>query len=193
MDKERIARIWEQLLQEIGETPDRSGLRDTPKRVAQMYAEIFRGYDPEEKPVIATFPNGEDGITYNQMIIDEGIFSSFCEHHCLPFSGRYWFSYIPGSRILGLSKIAHTINYRAARLQIQERLVKDIISDLWNALHEGTPPKGMALVMKANHLCKQLRGVRTQGEMTTIELRGIFKDDPKTRMEFFAFVGGHHG
>lgn len=191
LNKPKIAELWAELLKEIGENRSRPGLEGTPLRIASMYEEIFRGYDQNSKPKITTFPNGEDGIIYNQMIIDQGTFHSFCEHHGLPFFGKYWFSYIPQpqGKIIGLSKVAHLVHFHSAKLQIQERLVKDIIDDLWKALsHDRVEPKGMALVLKAKHLCKSMRGVKQEGEMITIELRGLFKEDQKTRQEFFSFV-----
>ena len=156
----KIAELWTDLLREIGENPDRPGLQGTPLRIASMYEELFRGYDASCIPKITTFPNGEDGIIYNQMIIDQGTFNSFCEHHGLPFFGYYWFSYIPHAqgKIIGLSKVAHLVHFNSAKLQIQERLVKDITDDLWKALiRESCEPKGMALVLKARHLCKSMR------------------------------------
>ena len=187
----KIQNLWYQLLNELGDNAERSGLQQTPRRIAEMYEELFRGYHSENKPDITTFPNGDGDIIYNQMIIDEGTFHSFCEHHFLPFFGKYWFSYIPHQQgqIIGLSKVAQLIHFHAARLQIQERLVKDIIDDLWKALSNNTPaPKGMALVLKAKHLCKSMRGIKQEGEMTTIELRGLFQEEAKTRLEFFNFV-----
>src|SRR3989338_8179729 len=191
LNKSKIAELWTTLLKEVGENPARSGLQGTPLRIASMYEEIFRGYDEMCKPIITTFPNGEDGIIYNQMIIDQGTFHSFCEHHGLPFFCHYWFSYIPHGqgKIIGLSKVAHLVHFHSAKLQIQERLVKDIIDDLWKALaQESNEPKGMALVLKARHLCKSMRGVKQDGEMITIELRGLFKEEQKTRQEFFSFL-----
>lgn len=197
LNKDKITELWRELLKEIGENPARPGLQGTPLRIASMYEEIFRGYDTNCKPKITTFPNGEDGIIYNQMIIDQGTFHSFCEHHGLPFFGHYWFSYIPHAqgKIIGLSKVAHVVHFHSAKLQIQERLVKDVIDELWNALAQvEAEPKGMALVLKARHLCKSMRGVKQDGEMITIELRGLFKEDQKTRQEFFSFVQeGRHG
>ena len=193
LNKSKIAELWTTLLKEVGENPARPGLQGTPLRIASMYEELFRGYDEMCKPKITTFLNGEDGIIYNQMIIDQGTFHSFCEHHGLPFFGDYWFSYIPHGqgKIIGLSKVAHLVHFHSAKLQIQERLVKDIIDDLWKALaQESNEPKGMALVLKARHLCKSMRGVKQDGEMITIELRGLFKEDQKTRQEFFSFVQG---
>lgn len=189
-----IKELWTKLLEILGENPSREGLKDTPSRVAAMYNELFCGYDIKLKPKITVFPNGADNVTYNQLIIDEGTFCSFCEHHCLPFFGKYWFSYLPNKdgSILGLSKVARVIHFHSAKLQVQERLVKEVIDDLWFAISKsGVEPKGMALVLKAKHLCKCIRGVRQDGEMTTIELRGKLKEDPKTRQEFFSFV--HNG
>ncbi len=117
------------LLEFVGEDPDRVGLQETPDRIVRMFKEMFRGYDPEQKPVITTFPNGQDGIVYDNMIVDHGNFYSVCEHHCRTFFGEYWFAYIPNNygRILGLSKIARVVDYCAARMQVQERLVHDVV------------------------------------------------------------------
>lgn len=178
------------ILQFIGEDPSRPGLIDTPKRVVKMYAEIFRGYDLKQKPKPALFKNGEDGIQYNQMIIDEGNFYSHCEHHMVPFFGKYYFAYIPSptGNIIGLSKVARLIDFHAAKLQIQERLVQDIITDIWQALctDGAEPPIGMGLVMVGEHLCKTMRGVKKQGKMTTIELKGVFLDNPGVKSEFLS-------
>ena len=121
-----------ELLEYIGENPDRTGLRDTPDRMLRMFREIFRGYDPAQKPEITTFPNGQDGIVYDNMVVDSGTFYSVCEHHCRTFFGEYWFAYLPNpkGRILGLSKIARAVDYCAARLQVQERLVHDVVEML---------------------------------------------------------------
>ncbi|MBU1519072.1 GTP cyclohydrolase I [Patescibacteria group bacterium] len=137
-EKEKVVR---NILKLIGENPYRAGLKDTPKRVVQMWKEIFRGYDPKLKPKLRTFLNGENGVAYNQMIVDSGYFFSYCEHHMVPFFGQYYFSYIPDKKIIGLSKIARVIDYYSARLQIQERLVKDAVDELEKALK----PKGIGL------------------------------------------------
>ena len=177
--------------EKIGENPNRPGLLDTPRRVVKMWKEIFRGYDPEQKPKVTTFMNGEDNLTYDQMVIDEGDFYSHCEHHMVPFFGKYWFSYIPHpkGKILGLSKVARVVDYYSSKLQIQERLVQDIVNHLWEALCEGVehPPLGMALVMQGEHLCKTMRGVKKKGKMTSSELRGKFKENV-VRMEFLKFI-----
>ena len=177
-------------LEYIGEDPTRDGLIDTPKRIRRMWGEIFRGYDPEQKPQITVFDNGKDGITYNYMVVDSGTFNSMCEHHLMPFWGKYWFAYIPNpkGKVLGLSKIARAVAYCAARAQVQERLVHDVVAMLKEALGRENPPIGMALVMKAHHGCKEFRGVKVAGVMTASKLDGLFMTDSKVREEFMNIV-----
>lgn len=188
-----IEKLIRQLLIEIGENPDREGLKGTPDRVCRMFREIYRGYDPTKKPKITTFSNGSDGIVYDSMVIDHGDFYSQCEHHMKDFFGKYWFAYIPASkgRILGISKIGRVVDYCSARLQVQERLGHDIVLMLKDALmKDGAPePIGIALVMKGRHLCKEARGARKKGIMTTTILEGAFRDDPIVREEFMHQVG----
>jgi GTP cyclohydrolase I len=176
-----------QILRSIGEDPHREGLTGTPERVVNMWGEIFRGYKEEERPKVTTFANGKDGITYDQMIVDEGSFHSHCEHHMVPFFGKYYFAYIPDEKgqIIGLSKVARLVDYHSAKLQIQERLVHDIIEDIWNILSKDkNRPVGMGLVMIGEHLCKTMRGVKKQGRMTTIKLKGAFLNNPAVKSEF---------
>ena len=151
----RVEGLIRQLLAEIGENPDREGLVGTPDRVCRMFKEIYRGYDPSQMPKITTFDNDKDGIVYDNMVVDSGDFVSTCEHHMAFFWGKYWFAYLPHpkGKILGLSKIARVVDYCSARLQLQERLVHDIVSTLKDALGTEYPPQGMALVMKAHHGC----------------------------------------
>jgi len=179
--------LVEALLWEIGEDPHREGLKDTPRRVVNMWKELFRGYIPSQKPVISVFKNGNDGISYDEMIVDQGSFYSHCEHHMVPFFGKYWFGYIPSKNgaIIGLSKVARIVDYHAAKLQIQERLVNDIVEDLWSACAAFEEPIGMGLVMQAEHLCKTMRGVKKEGKMTTIKLKGVFLHTAK--QEFLSF------
>lgn len=185
-----IANIRE-LLEYIGEDPTRTGLQDTPERMLRMFEEIFRGYDPAQKPEITTFPNGQDGIIYDNMVVDTGSFYSICEHHCRSFFGEYWFAYLPNpkGRILGLSKIGRAIDYCASRLQVQERLVQDVVRMLSEALGSEHPPLGMALMMRGRHLCKEGRGARKSGLMTTTCLTGLFRTSPQTRSEFLNLAG----
>lgn len=170
----------------------RKGLQDTPRRVAKMYGELFRGYNEDEKPIVTVFPNGEDSIIYDELVIDQGPFFSHCEHHMSSFIGYYYFAYIPHKKgnILGLSKVARVVDYFAARLQVQERLVQQIVDYLWQALGEGTKhkPKGIALVMKARHSCKFLRGVKKDGLMTTSALKGVLKTNMAAREEFLKLI-----
>lgn len=183
------ALIVREMLHAIGENPDRPGLRDTPNRVAKMWKEIFRGYDKEQKPKITTFDNRADGMNYDEMITDSGYFYTFCEHHMVPFFGDYYFAYIPGKKIIGLSKVARLIDYYAARLQVQERLVADVLDELEQELE----PVGIALILKGRHLCKEMRGVKkVNGKMVTSDLRGVFKTKPEVRMEFLQLINGHN-
>lgn len=178
------------ILSFIGEDPNREGLKGTPDRIIRMWKEIFRGYDPEQKPKITVFDNGADGIAYDNMVIDEGDFYSMCEHHAMPFFGHYWFAYIPNpkGKILGISKVGRVVDYCAARLQIQERLVRDVVDMLKEALGEEHPPLGIALVMQGEHLCKTMRGVKKKGKMTSSYLWGAFMNDARVRAEFMQLV-----
>ena len=172
------------LIEYIGENPDREGLLGTPDRILRMWKEIFRGYNPAEKPKITTFLN-EEG--YTDMVFDSGDYFSMCEHHILPFFGRYYFAYIPSKdgRILGISKVARVVGYCSAKMQLQERLAKEIVEMLTEAL--GGECQGMALVMKGTHLCKSMRGVKNQGPMTVAYLSGAFQL-PEVRNEFYHLI-----
>lgn len=187
---EQAKRLIRDIFTFIGENPDREGLRDTPARMEKMFKEIFRGYDSAQKPKITTFDNGRDGITYDNMVIDKGAFYSLCEHHCRTFFGEYTFAYIPNPRgkILGLSKIGRVVDYCAAKLQIQERLVREVVDMLTEALGEENPPLGMALSMTGRHMCKESRGARKAGKMTSTYLTGVFKTEASARAEFMRFV-----
>lgn len=178
------------MLEYIGEDPNREGLIGTPDRIVRMWKEIYRGYDPAQKPKITIFDNGKDGITYDNMVIDQGDFHSNCEHHCVWFWGKYWFAYIPNpkGKILGISKIGRVVDYCSARLQIQERLVHDIVDMLKEALGSEYPPLGIALVMKGHHSCKEFRGAKKKGIMTSSYLDGAFKEDAQVRSEFMSLV-----
>lgn len=171
------------ILQSIGEDPDRDGLKETPKRIARMFQEIFRGYITDQKPKITTFPNEYKS---EEMIFDAGPYYSMCEHHMMPFFGKYCIAYIPdrNGKILGISKIGRVVDYYAARLQIQERLARDIISALDGALNYEYPAKGFAIIMKGKHLCKSMRGVKKDGEMSVIHYTGVFKYDENLQKQF---------
>src|SRR3990167_701045 len=176
--KNEAQNIVSQMLTIIGENPKREGLKDTPKRVVKMWKEVFRGYNKKERPKITVFENKNDGLAYDQMITDEGYFFSFCEHHMVPFFGQYYFGYIPDKKIIGLSKVARIVDYYSAKLQVQERLVKEVVDELQKSLS----PKGIAFIIKARHLCKEMRGIKkVNGKVITSDVRGVFRDEPETR------------
>jgi len=163
----------------IGEDGAREGLLDTPKRVVNMWKEIYRGYDLTQKPKITVF---ENDMCYNQMIHDTGYFYSQCEHHMLPFFGTFHFAYIPNKKIIGLSKISRLVDFYSAKLQVQERLVKEVIDELEKELD----PLGIGITMTGRHMCKEMRGAKKNGgEMTTSDLRGVLLTDPSVKAEFF--------
>lgn len=169
----------------IGDDPDRDGLKGTPDRIVRMWKEIFRGYDPSQKPKITTFPN-EDGLS--DLVFDTGDYYSMCEHHILPFFGKYYFAYIPNpkGRILGISKVARVVGYCAARLQLQERLARDVVAMLSDALDGDA--LGFAIVMRGKHLCKTMRGVRNDGNMTVAHFTGLFDKNPELKTEFYKLI-----
>lgn len=173
------------ILEYIGENPNREGLIQTPDRIIRMWKEIFRGYDPAQKPKITTFENEEH---IDDIVFDAGDYYSMCEHHMLPFFGKYYFAYMPSpnGRILGISKIARVVGYCAARLQLQERLAKDVIDMLSEALNGEA--QGFAIAMRGKHLCKTMRGVKNDGKMTAVHLTGVFKTDEALRREFYKLI-----
>lgn len=188
--REQLEESIRTIFRYIGENPDRPGLQGTPDRIVRMFDEIFRGYNPDMKPKITVFQNGEDGLVYDGMVIDSGTFHSCCEHHMMPFFGTYWFAYLPHpkGKILGVSKIGRVIDYCCAKLQIQERLTRDVVEMLTDALGNEYPPLGMALVMKGTHLCKTMRGARKEGQMMSSYLTGLFQTDDPLRAEFMRMV-----
>lgn len=186
ISREEAVNAIRTLMTYIGENPTRDGLVDTPDRILRMYDEIFRGYDPDKKPNITTFANEE---RFSDIVFDSGEYYSMCEHHMLPFFGKYYFAYIPSpeGRILGISKVARVVGYCAARLQLQEKLAVDIVNMLSEAL-EGKA-LGFAIVLKGQHLCKTMRGVRNNGKMTVSHFTGIFaKNEGNRREEFYRMI-----
>lgn len=186
MNVENIKKIITDLLLEIGENPNREGLKQTPSRIAKMCVELFRGYDVQNYPKIATFQNNNE----NTIIYDSGNYYSLCEHHMLPFFGKYVFAYKPNpkGKIIGLSKIARIINFLAAKLELQENLASEIIQNIEIALKdEQYPPLGMAIYLKGRHLCKEMRGVHQRGEMVTIKVTGCF-EEPQQKNEFLQTI-----
>jgi GTP cyclohydrolase I len=172
-----------QLLAALGADPDADGLRETPRRMAVAYAELLT---PQPfRPT--TFPNDEG---YDELIVARAIpFHSLCMHHLLPFHGVAHVAYIPGERIIGLSKLGRVVELFSRDLQIQERLTVQIAG--W--LEEHLSPRGVGVVLEAEHLCMSLRGVQKLGARTlTSALHGLVRDDPRTRHEFLALAGGGH-
>jgi GTP cyclohydrolase IA len=185
-DPERVERAVVELLSAIGEDPEREGLKGTPRRIASMYEELFAGMDEDpSKYLTVTFEAEHD-----EMVMVRDIpFASLCEHHLVPFIGRAHVAYIPGAdgRITGLSKLARLVDAFAKRLQVQERMTAQIADTLMDTL----APRGALVVVEAEHLCMSMRGVKKPGTLTvTSALRGIFKEDPRTRAEAMAFVHG---
>lgn len=186
VDQERIERAVREILLAVGEDPDRDGLRNTPARVARMYAEIFSGIDRDAAEVLnVTFEAGHDEIV---MVRDIDL-TSTCEHHLVPFIGKAHVAYIPNEdgRVTGLSKIARLVDAYARRPQVQERLTTQIA----DTLEETLQPRGVLVVIEAEHLCMSMRGVRKPGATTvTSAVRGLFRDDARTRAEAMAFIHG---
>jgi GTP cyclohydrolase IA len=167
------------MLRAFGENPEREGLRLTPRRVARMYVELLSGYhmDPQKLVNGALF-----NVTYDEMVIVRDIeFYSLCEHHMLPFMGRVHVAYIPDGKVIGLSKIPRLVDMFARRLQVQERMTRQI-ADVVQSLLE---PQGVAVVVEAMHLCSMMRGVRKHdARMTTSAMHGSFRANSATRQEF---------
>jgi GTP cyclohydrolase I len=185
VDLDRLARGVRLILEGIGEDPDREGLRETPRRVAEMYAELTAGMreDPSEHVVPLS------GNKHDEMVIVKDIsIASLCEHHLAPFVGKCHIAYIPkDGRILGVSKLARLSETFARRLQLQERLTSEIANTLFDLLQ----PLGVMVVIEAEHTCMTLRGVKKPGAMTvTSAVLGGFRKDPRTRAEAMAFITG---
>jgi GTP cyclohydrolase IA len=172
-----------ELIKALGEDPEREGLKRTPERVARMYSELLSGYntDPEK------FINGAlFNIDYDEMVIVRDIeFYSLCEHHMLPFIGRAHVAYLPAGKVIGLSKIPRVVNMYARRLQVQERLTRQIADFLSDAVK----PHGVAVVVEAMHMCSMMRGVKKHdARMTTSAMHGSFRTNPATRQEFLNHI-----
>ncbi len=183
MQSERIQEAVRDILTSVGEDPLRAGLRDTPRRVQQMYAELLGGYsiDPQSLVNGALFD-----VEYDEMVVVRDIeFYSLCEHHLLPFIGHAHVAYVPREKIIGLSKIPRIVDLFARRLQVQERLTRQIADLLTEVLN----PLGVGVVLEATHLCAMIRGVKkTDARMVTSAMCGAFKHNSKTRAEFMGHI-----
>jgi GTP cyclohydrolase I len=178
-DRDKIEQGVRQILEGIGEDPDRGGLRETPSRVARMYEEIFGGIDVDASQIVTVV----DGADFDEMIMvrDIPLYSS-CEHHLIPFIGKAHVAYIPNKsqQITGLSKIARVVDTLSKKPQVQERLTTEIAEAIERALS----PRGVFVVIEAEHLCMTMRGVKKPGSVTvTSAVRGLFRTDARTRQE----------
>jgi GTP cyclohydrolase IA len=184
VDLERIRRAVREILLALGEDPDREGLVETPARVARMYAEVFHGLHQDPRVHLQkTFTE-----KYDEMVLNKDIrFESFCEHHLLPFIGKAHVAYIPNAdgRITGLSKLARLVDSLSKRPQVQERLTTQIADEIDVSLQ----PRGVLVVIEAEHLCMSMRGVRKPGSLTvTSAVRGQFRESAATRAEAMQFI-----
>jgi GTP cyclohydrolase I len=183
LELERMANLIRELLIELGEDPNREGLKKTPMRVAKAFKYLTKGYREDIEKVLNGAVFNEK---YNEMVIVKNIdFFSLCEHHLLPFYGKVHIAYIPNGKIVGLSKIPRIVEVFSRRLQVQERLTQQIA----DTLNEYLQPKGVAVVIEAKHLCMIMRGVEKQNSVaTTSAMHGIFVEDAKTRDEFMHLI-----
>jgi len=187
IDRAKIEEGVRLILAGIGDDPDRDGIKETPQRVAEMYEEIFAGMHTDAEPLVSVVP----GADFDEMIMVKDIpLYGMCEHHLLPFVGRAHVAYIPSKdgRITGFSKIARVVDVFSKRLQVQERLTTQIA----DAIDAALVPRGVFVVIEAEHLCMTMRGVKKPGSLTlTSAVRGLFRTDARTRQEAMSHIGKH--
>ncbi len=186
VDQTRIARAVREILAAIGENPDREGLRETPSRVARMYVEMFGGLHEDPRRHLQKFFTEKcDEV----VLVRDISFNSMCEHHMLPFMGKAHVAYLPGGRVVGLSKLARVVEEIARRPQVQERMTEQIADLLVEELHA----KGVAVVIEAIHTCMTIRGVRKPGSLcVTSAMKGVFRTGSSTRAELMTLIYGNH-
>ncbi len=186
MDKKSIEQAVSMIIKAIGEDPAREGLVGTPRRIAEMYEELFAGLTQDPSQLLET---GFDDEDHHEMVIVRDIpFTSLCEHHFLPFHGVAHVGYIPQGRILGVSKVARLVEMLARRPQVQERLTSQVADFLCQG---GLGAAGAGVVIEAEHSCMTARGVKKPGSrVVTSATRGTFRDDPRTRSEFLSIIEG---
>jgi len=184
VDEEKIKIAITSILEAIGEDPLREGLKETPRRIAEMYAELFSGMNAEpEEELTVDFDEGH----YEMVILRDIPFFSMCEHHLLPFYGVAHVGYIPhsGGRVVGISKLARVVEIIARRPQIQERMTRQIADTIFNTIQ----PEGVGVVVKAEHLCVTMRGIKKPGaKIVTSAVRGTFRSKVATRSEFLTLI-----
>ena len=183
VNKEKIEEGVRLLLEGIGEDTEREGLLETPQRIARMYEELFAGMDQDAaEPLSRQFEVTESGIVLEKDIT----FYSICEHHMLPFFGKAHVAYLPDGRVAGLSKLARAVEVYARRLQLQERLTAQVADALMENLH----PKGVMVLLEAEHMCMTMRGIKKPGSKTvTVAMRGAFDADAGLRESFYRMLG----
>jgi GTP cyclohydrolase IA len=184
VDFPRIEHAVREILAAVGEDPDREGLRETPARVARMYAELFSGLHQDPRAHLQKFFTQE----YDEVVLIRDIaFNSICEHHMLPFMGQAHIAYIPNGRVIGLSKLARVVEVVSKRPQVQERMTEDIA----NLLVEELDAKGVAVVIEATHTCMTIRGVRKPGSVCmTSAMKGVFRSNLSSRSEVMTLIYG---
>ncbi len=184
VDQERIQRAVREILFAVGEDPDREGLRETPARVARMYAELFGGLHEDPRGHLKKFFTEK----YDEVVVVRDIsFNSMCEHHMLPFMGKAHIGYLPDGRVVGLSKLARVVESVARRPQVQERMTEEIAKLLEEELHV----KGVAVVIEAVHTCMTIRGIRKPGSVcVTSAMKGVFRRSLSTRAEIMTLIFG---
>jgi GTP cyclohydrolase I len=182
---ENVAEAVRTLIRWAGDDPSREGLLDTPRRVARAWREYARGY--QEDPAVHLSRTFEEVGGYDEIVLLKDIpFQSHCEHHMAPIIGKAAIAYLPGNRVVGISKLARVLHGFARRLQVQERLTAQVADAIWEHLE----PKGVAVVIEASHACMTARGVRTPGVMmTTSRMMGTFREDERSRREVLALMG----
>lgn len=184
VDYQRIEAAVREIIAAIGEDPEREGLAETPRRIAEMYGELFSGIDKEPRDVLT---KGFEESHKEMVVLKDVPFYSLCEHHFLPFHGKAHVGYVPEGRVVGVSKLARAVDILARRPQLQERLTSQVA----DAIMDGLAPDGVAVVIEAEHLCMTMRGVQKPGAvMITSAIRGGFRRRGVTRSEFLALVRG---
>ena len=184
MENDKIKNLTKQLLEEIGEDPSRQGLLKTPSRVSKAWSFFSRGYNQDLDKIINNAVFNEDAT--DMVVVRDVEFFSLCEHHLIPFFGRAHVAYLPNGKVIGLSKIPRIIDMFSRRLQVQERLTRQIAETVKEILD----PIGVAVIMEGQHMCMQMRGVEKQNILTTTSsMLGKFRESDRTRSEFLSIIG----
>ena len=183
INQAKIEKAIASIIQAVGEDPEREGLVETPRRIAQMYADFFSGLEQDPVEVLAT---GFDEAHQEMVVLKDIPFFSMCEHHLLPFYGSASIGYVPNGRLVGISKLARALDILARRPQIQERLTRQLAESIFSAIH----PDGLAVILSADHMCMSMRGAKKPGaKVVTSVSRGSIRTQETVRREFYALLG----